>query len=190
MIINNYWTIVTVIMIMIVIGIFINRMSKGKRNDTNIEIIAILFITLCIALCLCLGLWIGCNKGNVIEHRDSSQLVALNDYTGQKSESNGSMFLLIGGYSSSSSDTYNIRYASKTNGVIKINNMEMNDKVGFVEDNNNELITIWSQKEYTLNSLGKFLFDSPTSSWNKDISGYEFHILKGSITNEVEIDLK
>ena len=45
------------------------------------------------------------------------------------------MFLYIGSVNGSSSDTYNIRYASKDeNEVIKINTIEIkNESIGFVE---------------------------------------------------------
>ena len=189
MIINNYWTIATVIMI--VAGVLTYRKNKNKRNDTYAEVISNLFLTLLFSLFLCFVLYCFGNTEKKVEYRDSSQLVALNDYTGQKSESSGGMFLFIGGYSNSSSDTYNIRYASRNSkGVIKIEDMEMNNKVGFVDDNGCELVTIWHQTEYTLNSLGSFLFDNPMDDCNKAITDYEFHISKGSITSEINIDLK
>lgn len=189
MIINNYWTIVT--LVMIVVGVLTYRKNKNKRNDTYTEVIANLFMVTLIALFLCFVLYCFCNTEERVEYRDIGELVALNDYTGQKSESSGGMFLLIGGYSRSNSDTYNIRYASKNSkGVIKINDMEMNDKVGFVDDNGYELVTVWHQTEYALNSLGSFLFNNPMEDCNKIITDYEFHISKGSITSEINIDLK
>ena len=183
MIINNYWTIVT--LVMIVVGVLTYRKEKYS-GFVGLEIVLNILIASLISLGICLILFLCGNKHERVEYENTTEIIALSDYSGNKSS--GNMFLLIG--SSSSSDTYNIRYATKTNEVIKINSLEMSNKVGFVEDGNCKLIERGYSGKITLNILGRLLFNGDISDTGNTVESYEFHIPKESITNDINIDLK
>lgn len=184
MIINNYWTIV--ILVMIGIGVRTYKKEKYSGGFVGLEIWLNILMASLIASWVCLMLFLCGSKHERIEYENTTEIIALSDYSGNKSS--GNMFLLIG--SSSSPDTYNIRYATKTNEVIKINSLEMSDKVGFIEDGNCKLIERGYSGKITLNILGRLLFNGDIDETVNTVESYEFHIPKGSITNDINIDLK
>jgi hypothetical protein len=189
MIINNYWTIILVLLISVLVIIFI---LTREILDTFVIGLALDIVLLIISLPLCGVMYWFCNDFSTETYSEQTELVALNDYTGYKEKLNGSYFLFFGGISGEKSDTYNIRYAYKDNdGVIRIQSKEMNkNNTGFIEDNQKALEVKHEKKVMKLNSLGKFLFKSDWGQWGDFETDYIFHIPKDSIIKDVNIDLK
>lgn len=191
MIINNYWTIVTFIGILIAI-LMIRHDKKTGEKDTVLGIIAMEVILIVIAVIVCFFLVL-CKDEKVTEtYTTKTELVALNDYTGLKDKLNGNYFLFFGSIDGEKSDTYNIRYAYKDdNNVIRIQSKNMNNKdIGFYEDDSRTMEVVHEKIHYKLNSMGKLLFNNADSGiYDKEVD-YTFHIPKDSIIKDVNIDLK
>jgi len=193
MIINNYWTIITVLAILMGFVIDIHcKKSKEWCNDIGITILiseVLLFIT---SLVLCFGLYAWSNTSTKSTYITKTELVALNDYTGFKEQLNGNYFLFFGSVNSEKSDTYNIRYAYKDiNNIIRIKSKDMNmNHIGFFEDNQNIMEVVHEKNVFELDSLGKFLFKGSMGEISDTETDYIFHIPKDSIIKDVNIDLK
>lgn len=172
-------------------------MIKDKLNGifegigcSIITIIFIVFIFSSIGFIIC-GLF--ANNYEEEQYTTQIELVALNDFTGQESSISGGFFLCVGGFNGSSSDTYNIRYASKdSNNVIKINTMKVDsNKVGFIEDGNAKVVIKYNTNRCKRSGrIGEWLFGKCNYTYGDSIIGYEFHVPKGSITNDIKVDLK
>ena len=165
------------------------------KDDCGMAESILLFPALTSLMLLILTVIIGvCTSENITTtYNTESELVSLNDFSSKESKINGSMFLCVGSLNGSSSDTYNVRYASKDdNEVIKINTIEVSDdNVGFVMDDNTKIVITYEAKERKFTKLGKWLFGTDSVGTKEEQTiGYEFHIPKGSIANDIEIDLK
>ena len=189
MIINNYFTIVLIISLicggfMGYVGFIEEDFFEGIWCGTFVTI----FMTFVLII---IGVLIDISMSDEIEtnYTTETKLVALNDFISRESNVKGNFFLCING---SSSDTYNIRYATKDDSeVIKINTIEVNnDNIGFVEDDNIEVVITHKKIEYKYNKVGEWLFGYSIKELSDREIGYEFHIPKGSITNDIEVDLK
>lgn len=195
MIINNYWTIVIAIGILLAIALCVNKSLKDFLDDILFKIIIVVIseiVLFAISFVLCGILYWGCNHSTTETYNTQTELVALNDYTGYKDKLNGYYFLFFGGVSSESSSTYDIRYAYKDdNNVIRIQSKTMNkDNIGFLEDNQKILEIKHDKYVYKLDNLGKFLFKEPIGEFGDHETDYIFHIPKDSIIKDVNIDLK
>jgi hypothetical protein len=189
MIINNYWTIILVILFLVLIIIF-----TATRDFLDVFVIglALDIVILVISIPLCGIMYWFCNQVSTETYITKTELVALNDYTGYKEKLDGYYFLFFGGISSDKSNTYNIRYVYKDDSdVIRIQSKEMNkDNIGFYEDNQKILEIKHEKYVPKLNSLGQFLFKEPMEQWGDHETDYIFHIPKDSIIKDVNIDLK
>lgn len=191
MIINNYWTLITIIGVLIAIGIAKHDKKTGEK-DTILGIIAIEVVLLIMAVVVCFLLAL-CKDHKVTEtYTTKTELVALNDYTGLKEQLHGNYFLFFGSVDGEKTDTYNIRYAYKdSNNVIRIQSKNMNkDNIGFYEDDSKVMEVVHEKTHYELNAMGKLLFKNPDCGvYDKEID-YIFHIPKDSIIKDINIDLK
>lgn len=193
MIINNYWTIVFIIGI--ILGGFIIYSCINDKEKVGAIIgctLGVEFILLVLSLLLCSILYAFSNYKVTEKYSTKTELVALNDYTESKEKFSGGYFLFVGGISGEKSNTYNIRYAYKDNrGVTKIKSEDMNtNDVGFIEDDTRVMETYYEKKVYELNKLGRFLFKNPMNEDEPKLIDYVFHIPKDSITGDIAIDLK
>lgn len=58
-------------------------------------------------------------------------------------------------------------------------------------DDNTKIVTTYEVKERKFNKIGEWLFGTDSAGTKKEQAiGYEFHIPKGSISNDIEVDLK
>ena len=212
MIINNYITISLIIILICIVGQIIsfnikrNKIELKKMSiEENVDSIGIMnrddiidkIIWSSVVLVVFSAVTAGCIFALTfinIETDNSTEieLIAINDYTSDNINIDSYIVLGAGGLNINNSDTYNIRYASKDdNGIIRINTITANnDNVCFVEDSITKVIIKSHKWEETGNKINIWLFgDVRPTVIHEDIS-YEFHLPKGSITNDIGIDLK
>ena len=131
----------------------------------------------------------GCGVGELkeVESSEFTELIAIEDfnesYSNSEGKVGGSIFLFLGEYETEEGSIYKIKYAEKeSNGVIYIRTIEVDpNSVGFMEDGTNKLETISTDAT-------KEIFGSTMSYYRDD--KYIFHIPEGSISKNIEIDLK
>ncbi len=123
----------------------------------------------------------------------SNSLVGLKDLTSREGHLLGGFFLGIGVISGSEKDVYKIRYATSQSGIMQIKtlNVDAND-VYFVEDGLNKLVVTNSYTERVFTDMGKKLFWSNNPNIASEYKGttYTFHVPKGSIFSEFNVDLE
>ena len=193
MIINNYWTIIFAIGILI--GFVIVRCCKKSKEwcaDIWMTVLISEVLFFLASLVLCFGLYAWSNTSTKSTYTTKTELVALNDYTGFKEQLHGNYFLFFGSINSEKSDTYNVRFAYKdSNDIIRIQSKDMNFKnIGFYEDNQNIMEVTHVKNTFELDYLGKFLFKSSMGQISDVETDYIFHIPKDSIIKDINIDLK
>lgn len=189
MIINNFWTIATIINLIIFIIVY----RKSKKEDKIFNSIGGYIIAILCELVICMITYSSVNYSVTENYTVKTDLVALNDYTEMKEKLNGYYFLFLGGIDGEKTDTYNIRYAYKdSNEVIRIQSKDMQiSKVGFIEDDSKEMEVVHEHKYHKLTEIGSLLFKEPMTEIDTDFeTDYIFHIPKDSIIKDVNIDLK
>lgn len=189
-----------VLLALAIIGSFIYLIRKGRIENLSdfLEHKYALYLFLLLVWSVLGGLIIAFRTStNVVSrpNETSVSLVGLKDFTSREGSMSGGFFLVLGAISGSQKDMYKIRYATYVNGNIQIKTLKVDeDNVFFVEDGLNKLVVSSVSYAFVYTEMGKVLFwnDSPDVRPDKHTSKqtYTFHVPKGSIFNEFNVDLE
>lgn len=184
-----YYLIVVIIMIVFGIYQFWFRAEDIFWNEVILIVVAA-FIGFVI-----------CATTSKVTHEQYSvktDLYAINDSIGNNYKMSGSTFLVIGGVSGDSYNSYNVNYAYKdTNGIIRPQQEKFdykNDKFGYLEDGLNYYERIYEAAYITNSDFAIWFFNvsaekDKVKDSEKTIDNI-FHVPVNSVEKSSDIDLK
>jgi heme/copper-type cytochrome/quinol oxidase subunit 2 len=194
MIINNFWTIIVVVALMLGGLVYFCIKNEEKYSDSFVAIIIGTLTALIITSpVICLLLYTVCTTTTTKTYNENKELVSVNDYISTNQKLEGAFFLGIGGVSGDSKSEYTVVYAYKDeSGIIRPKTQSVDKgQIGFKEDGLNTLEITYEKTTMKHDKVGSWLFKG---SGEKEIGtkavDYIFHVPEKSIIKDSKIDLK
>jgi lipopolysaccharide export LptBFGC system permease protein LptF len=193
-IINNYWTIVIIVGLIlgILVAIYNKKYEGFKMGGMVLSFIIMQLVVGVVSVILGFLILAICMTRTTESYSEKKELVSVNDYISTSQKVEGSFFLGIGSINGDSQSVYNVDYAYKDeNGIIRpsVQNIEKS-QIGFKEDGLNSLEITYEKTVYGSNKLGEWLFNDKKTDGEVKVKDYIFHVPEKSIIKDSKIDLK